>query len=173
MTNDHFIKIGTITKPHGINGEMILRFDGQFVNELEEGEPLFVELDGSLVPFFIETIRGGDDMAFVKLEFISSDTERLRLRGNAVFVNANSISTIVSIKQDGVSYTGWVLRDERSSFSGIIREYISEKDNPLFILEKDGKDYYIPLQEEFILKIDHKKKIILMDLPEGLLDIND
>ena len=173
MTNDHFIKIGTFTKPHGVNGEMILRFDGHLINELEEGEPVFVELNGSLVPFFIETIRGSDDKAFLKLEYASLGQELDRLRGMAVFLESKKVVEEISPDHPGDILIGWALTDEGSSFSGIIRDFISEKDNPLLVLEKEGKEYYIPMQEEFIVKMDKRKKILYMDLPEGIFGINE
>ena len=173
MTNDHFIKIGNLTKPHGVNGEMILRFDGQLIIELKEGEPVFVELDGSLVPFFIETIRGGDNMAFIKLEFISLGPEMDGLRGKSVFLESKNIVEEISLEHDNDFFIGWTLTDKESTISGTILDFANENENPLFVLEKNGKEYYIPVQEELIVKIDEKKKIIYMDLPEGIFEIND
>ena len=41
-------------------------------------------------------------------------------------------------------------------------------DRPLQI---NGKDVYIPLHEDSLQRIDHKKCIVQVELPEGLLDI--
>jgi ribosomal 30S subunit maturation factor RimM len=38
-------------------------------------------------------------------------------------------------------------------------------------IEKD-KEILIPLHEDLIIRIDNKKKIIKMDLPQGLMEIN-
>ncbi len=35
-----------------------------------------------------------------------------------------------------------------------------------------GKELLIPFHEDFIISIDKRKKIIIMDLPEGLTEIN-
>ena len=43
--------------------------------------------------------------------------------------------------------------------------------NVLFVIEKeDGSEILLPAHEEFILNIDHKKKCVKVDIPEGLLE---
>ena len=43
--------------------------------------------------------------------------------------------------------------------------------NVLFVIEKeDGDELLLPAHEEFILDIDHKKKRVKVDIPEGLLE---
>ena len=48
------VEVGYIQKPHGLKGEVILVFDKEFEETFEELEFLFIEVDGGLVPFFIE-----------------------------------------------------------------------------------------------------------------------
>ncbi len=126
-----------------------------------------------MVPFFIESIRGGDEMAFVKMEFASVGDELDRLRGKEVLIESKDTGRENYPQPAGSSFTGWVLRDRKSSFSGTIIDFLGENTNPLFLLEMEGKQYYIPMQDEFIIKIDKKRKIIFMDLPEGIFGINE
>ena len=46
--------------------------------------------------------------------------------------------------------------------------------NTLFVVEQeDGEELLIPAQEEFIVEINQEKKLITVELPEGLLNLED
>lgn len=45
--------------------------------------------------------------------------------------------------------------------------------NTLFVVKQEGEELLVPAQEEFILGIDQEKKLITVELPEGLLDLDD
>jgi 16S rRNA processing protein RimM len=54
---------------------------------------------------------------------------------------------------------------------GEILELIEQPHQLLCRLQINGKDVYIPLHEDSLQRIDHKKCIVQVELPEGLLDI--
>lgn len=55
---------------------------------------------------------------------------------------------------------------------GIVTGFI-DGENPLFLLSLDGKSVYVPVADEFITEIDVAGRKIRMQLPEGLIDLND
>jgi 16S rRNA processing protein RimM len=54
IEKNHCIEIGYIQKPHGLNGNVILIFNAEFKVTLEEIKYLLIEVEGGVVPFFIE-----------------------------------------------------------------------------------------------------------------------
>jgi len=54
---------------------------------------------------------------------------------------------------------------------GKILEVIEQPHQLLFKLEINSKEALIPMNENTLKKIDHKKKEVIVELPEGLLDI--
>jgi len=54
---------------------------------------------------------------------------------------------------------------------GEILELIEQPHQLLCRLQIENKDVFIPLHEESLEKVDHKKRIVHVTLPEGLLDI--
>ena len=44
--------------------------------------------------------------------------------------------------------------------------------NTLFVVDHNGEELLIPAQEEFITDIDRKHKVITVDLPVGLIDLD-
>ena len=168
MIREDCSKIGYIAKPHGIAGNIILRLNGNFADEIEPGEPLFVEFDGTLVPFFIEEITPQENRALVKLEFVNSEPDASKLSSKSVFysIKAGELSP-----DNALIYESFFINDKNSGKQGEILEYIPDNLNPLFKTAFDNMEYLIPVLSDFILDIDKENKIIHMNLPEGLLDI--
>ena len=44
--------------------------------------------------------------------------------------------------------------------------------NTLFVVDYQGEELLVPAQEEFIIDIDQKHKVITVDLPEGLIALD-
>jgi 16S rRNA processing protein RimM len=87
-------KIGFIQKPHGIHGELVIRFDEMYYETLEEYPPLFLEIDNLLVPFFISDeglrFKSGESV-IAQLKWIDSDKKAKELCGLSVFVNKDDV----------------------------------------------------------------------------------
>ena len=45
--------------------------------------------------------------------------------------------------------------------------------NTLFVVDYQGEELLVPAQEEFIIDIDQKHKVITVDLPEGLIALDE
>lgn len=41
--------------------------------------------------------------------------------------------------------------------------------NVLFAIEKDGEELLLPAHEEFIIKLDKKKRLLTVEVPDGLI----
>jgi len=50
-------------------------------------------------------------------------------------------------------------------------EYIEKPGQDLLRVDYMGKEVYIPVDPSIIKKTDRKKKLVIVDLPEGLLDL--
>jgi 16S rRNA processing protein RimM len=57
MTRDKCLLLGTISKTHGVRGELIIRITEPSFEPDENWESLFLQIDGILVPFFISSIH--------------------------------------------------------------------------------------------------------------------
>ena len=56
---------------------------------------------------------------------------------------------------------------------GVISDYIDSPMNPLFELRIDGQEVLIPAVDEFVTEIDIEQKVVVFELPEGMLSLND
>jgi 16S rRNA processing protein RimM len=169
MSGFNCSRIGYFSKPHGIEGNLVLRLNGNFADEIEPGEPLFIEIDDTLVPFFIEEITPLEEKAIVKIEFVNTleDAEKLASKQVCYALNLNEYSENLADL-----YVSFHFYDTTSDISGIITAYISNPVNPCFALDIYGQEAIIPASKDFIKSVDSKKRLVEFELPEGILDLD-
>ena len=166
-------KIGVFNKPHGIHGELSFTFTDDIFDRVE-AEYLICLLDGIFVPFFLEEYRfRSDSTALVKLEGVDT-AERARMFTNVeVYFPAKHVEDAGPGELTGAFFVGFRVEEVNHGDLGEVTEVDTATINTLFVVDHQGEELLIPAQEEFILNIDQKHKVITMDLPEGLLALDE
>lgn len=170
--------VGKLQKTHALKGELnvMLDIDPEY---LEEGNPAIIDIDGIYVPFYAESIRTKGSFSYlVKFEGINSEFEAKKLVNKTIYARKDKLKEYMdeNYDEDFTLYDdliGCTIVDAEKGEIGKVVEIDSNTENELFIVEKpDGETVYIPLTEDFIDEIDEDSKIIRMNLPEGLLELN-
>ena len=166
-------QIGRMGKAHGLKGEINFQFTDD-VWDRAESDHVICEVDGILVPFFIEEYRlRSDTTAIMKLEDIASIEEVQMLVNSPVYLEKHYQE---ELGEDEVSLNYFIgfkmINGDDDQEIGTIIDIDDKTDNWLFIVGKeDGNEVMIPAHEEFIAEIRQEEKIMVMDLPIGLLDL--
>lgn len=160
-------RIGKIGKPHGVKGEVSFQFDDDIFDRTD-ADFLILELDGILVPFFMEEYRfRSDSLALMKLEGIDTQERARELTNCEVFFPREQQDDEENLSWAAI--IGFTVIDEQTNTPvGAIASVDDSTENVLFELE-DGT--LIPASEDLITNIDTKKRTITIDLPEGLLEL--
>ncbi len=168
IRKEEVYKIGKLGKAHGVKGEISFLFDDD-VFDRADADYLILDMDGILVPFFIEEYRfKTDDNALMKFEGIDSQERARELTGCDVFF-PREMAEDDDMQMSWAAIVGFELIDATSGkTAGRIASVDDTTINILFELE-DGK--LIPASEELITHIDTKKQQIVIKLPEGILDL--
>lgn len=155
------IPVAKILKSNGIDGDLLVGLLDIGIEDIDTTEPVFVIFDGLPVPFFIESIEAkGRTRAIVHLTDIDSLEDAEETVGREILLDAE-------YEDDGEEdFTGWTLFDGEKLI-GTITGIEEIPGNPC--LEVAGA--LIPLHEDFIVSADPQKRILVMNLPEGLLSV--
>lgn len=161
-------KIGTLTRTHGIGGELSMNFTDD-VWDRADADYVFLEVDGIQVPFFLEGWRfRSDSVALLKFQDIDSSESALEYVGADVYFPHDL--TPEPSEEDEYTwrhFTGWKVVDDTAGEIGEIEHVEDSTANTIFFVG----DKLIPATEDFIERIDAKERTIYMNLPEGLLDL--
>lgn len=171
ISKSEIFPIGQITKPHGVNGEMSFSFTSDVFDR--EDVPYFIfEIEGILVPFFVEEYRfKGSTTGLLKLEGVKSDTQAREFAGMTIYLPKKFLEKVEDTEIELDYFAGFSLVDAEKGLLGVISEVDQTTENVLFVIPTVNDELLIPAGEEYIEKIDHDKKIIYVRLPEGLLDL--
>ena len=166
-------RIGIFNKPHGIHGELQFTFTDDIFDRAD-CDYLVCQLDGIFVPFFIEEYRfRSDSTALVKLEGVDT-TERARMFTNVdVYFPVEHVDEAEAGELSWNFFIGFRMEDVHHGLLGEVVDVDITTVNTLFVVEQEGEELLVPAQEEFILGIDQEKKLITVELPEGLLNLDD
>ncbi len=163
--------LGTITKTHGIHGEVILQLDQLSPDEIQKLESVFIEIDGLPVPFFISHYEMKNNKTLV-LTFDDAESFVNDTIGCAVYTKNINIRHGNKHKLLDKSVIGYSIIDSALGPLGKVAEILDSEYNPLLRITYFEKEILLPLQTEFILTIDHSKKNIYVTVPDGLTNLS-
>ena len=168
IKREEVYKIGRLGKAHGIRGEVSFLFDDDVFDRVD-ADYLILDIDGILVPFFLEEYRFKSDAnALVKFDGIDTVERAKELTGCDVYF-PRELSDDDNGHISWAEIVGYLLVDaETKTVAGTIATVDDSTMNTLFELE-DGR--LIPASEELIQAIDTKKHQIEIKLPEGILEL--
>ena len=168
IRREEVYKIGRLGKTHGVRGEISFLLDDD-VFDRTDADYLILDIDGILVPFFIEEYRfKTDNNALMKFDGIDTQERARELTGCDVYFprsQADEDETNISWAE----LVGYSLIDSNSG--KVIGEIAAIDDTTINILFEltDGK--LIPASEELIQQIDTKRHQREINLPEGILEL--
>jgi len=161
-------KIGVLTRTHGVRGEISFTFSDD-VWDRTDADYLILRIDGILVPFFLEEYRfRSDNVALLKFQDYDSSEKVQELSGAEVYFPFSL--TPQPDENDELTwryFTGFHVVDVHAGDLGVIDHVDDSTPNILFQLG----DLLIPAAEPFFRQVDHQKRVITMELPEGLLEL--
>ena len=167
IKREEVFKIGKLGKAHGVHGELSFMFDDDVFDRVD-ADYLVLDLDGILVPFFLEEYRfRSDSTALVKFCDVDTQERARELTNTDVYFPTSLTDEDAPLTLSFL--VGFSLIEAATGKSiGRIASIDDSTANILFELE-DGK--LIPANDDLITNIDKDKRQIVIDLPEGILDL--
>ena len=166
------ILLGILTKPHGTKGSVLIGLKDLKTEDIKDREAVFVEIDGLLVPFFIENFQERtQDTAILKFEGITTETKVKELTGSRIYISREHVRRKRKLTTGLPPLSGYAVKDLHKGFVGIAGEIVGMVSNPLLQVLQEGREYLVPVHEDIILEINDKEKVIVIEAPEGLFEL--
>lgn len=172
IRRDDVYKIGKLGKPHGVKGEITFAITDDVFDRVD-ADYLVLDIDGILVPFYLEEYRfKNDDNVLVKFEDIDTQEQVRAYTGCEVYFPRH-LSDSDEENMSWAEIIGFQLVDAVSGrVVGTIDHVDDSTLNVLFkITSPEGEALLIPANNDLIEEVDIEKKMIRMAIPEGLLEL--
>ena len=166
-----YFKIGKLVAAFGVNGQLILQHELGKKTALKDLQAIFIEeKKKSFLPWFITGAKiKSENEIYLSLEGINTREAALKLVQKEVWLTDADFKKFAA-KSAPASLLGYTIIDDGNEL-GPILEVIEQPHQLICRIEMQSKEVLIPLNDAFLEKIDHRKKQVLVTLPEGLLDI--
>ena len=174
MLRDKAFHIGRINKTHGVAGQLTVSTKNKVVEPEEWPEWIFLEIDAGLVPFKVNPdgmVWRDEKHIVIALQDIRDQDLAREMVGNKVWFPLEFKLELLEKEAAKHPLIGFVISDTKTGEIGAIAELIELPNNPLFKIIVDDREVLIPARDEWVIEIDEAGKRIVMDLPEGLVDL--
>ena len=151
---------------------MRLAIEDQFKRYLQDGTFVFVNMNGSKVPFRITDTEDGAHYV-IGIEEISNKQESDQLSGLDLWVPLDTVKPRHQRSPRNLQdkWNEYQLLDVHSNDVYPIERVEEFPQQLMAVIIHDSKEKLIPLSDQLITSIDKAKKIITIEIPEGLLEI--
>lgn len=166
-----YFKIGKLVAVHGLTGELLLKHELGKKTSLKGLQAVFIEeRKNSFIPWFIASAKiKSDEEIYIKLESINTREAAIKLTQKEIWLPEVDFKKFAA-KTAPASLLGYTIINNSKPL-GEILELIEQPHQLLCRLEINDKEVLIPLHEETLQKVNHAKKEVVVELPDGLLEI--
>lgn len=172
MKKEDCFYLGKIVKKYSFKGELLVKLDTDEPELYEFLDSMFVDLRGSLVPFFVENSQlHKSELLRVKFEDVNSEGDADSLLKSDIYLPLSFLPKLEDDKFYFHEIIGFTVEDVNFGTVGIVKAVNDTTSQALFEIDRDGTEILIPMNDAFIKKVDKKKKIITVDTPDGLIGL--
>jgi 16S rRNA processing protein RimM len=164
--------LGKIAKKFSFKGEVLLYLDTDEPEIYENLESVFVEINKSLVPFFIlkSQLHKGKFLR-IRFEDIENEEDADRIIGCEAYLPLSMLPKLEGTQFYFHEVIGFDVLDTRLGNIGKITGINDSGAQSIFEIEKNGTEILVPLIDDFIIALDRANKTITLETPEGLVDL--
>ena len=164
--------LGKVVSKFSFKGEVLIKLDTDEPESYLEMESVFVDYDNNLVPFFIEKSNlQKSNLLRVKFEDVDSEEDAEDLIKCDLYLPLDLLPTLNEDQFYFHEIIGFTVEDANYGTVGTLTGINDTTAQALFEIEKNGKLILIPMNDEFLQKVDKKKKTIFVQAPDGLIDL--
>jgi len=163
---------GTIFKLHGYKGDVNIYNNNEIPIVLNDIKFFYIQENNELIPYFPVSVRlKKKNVLLVKFEDVDSEREALKILKKKVYL-PNYFLTEGELLNQNKIIIGFNVLDKSLGNIGKV-EFINDstKQN-LIIVKNSEKEFFIPFHDQFIVNIDVANKILEVNIPQELIDIN-
>lgn len=172
MRKEECFYLGKIAKKFSFKGELLVYLDTDEPELYEDMESVFVEINKNLVPYFITSSSlHKNDFLRVQFEDVASEANADALLGRELYLPLSFLPTLEGNQFYYHEVIGFEIEDQRLGVFGKIVSINDATAQPLFEVLNGNVELLIPMIDAFLVTIDRPNKKVVMNLPEGLVEM--
>ena len=170
--HEPFVLIGTVTRPHGLKGELKVRAFCDDPGNFHRYRRLFLSADGGRTRVaWVNTqakVNGGT--VILRLEGCATREQAEQLAGVQIWLAAEDLPALDQGEFYLYTLKGKEAQTPTGTRLGTVTAIIANSGQDLLVIMDGQREYLVPVVRVFVVAIDDHR--VVLDLPPGLLEIN-
>lgn len=172
MKKEDCFYLGKVVSKFSFKGEVLIKLDTDEPESYVKMESVFVDYNNNMVPFFIErSSLHKSDLLRAKFEDVDTEEDADDLMKAEIYLPLTMLPKLEGDQFYFHEIIGYKVIDSSFGLVGIVKSINDTTAQALFEIDKDGVEILIPMNDEFIEKIDKATDTIYVNTPEGLIDL--
>lgn len=167
------IPIGRVIKSQGNKGELKTKIYCKPQEESFFFQEIYFKLNEGESGYKVRSFRVYKDFFILKLETVDSIAQAESFVGKDILIPEKDLETLDKEHYYNFQIMECAVFTKDGHMVGTVRDIINIKDNDLLEIEKEGRIILIPFSQSICLEVDPEKKRIVIDPPNGLLELNE
>ncbi len=167
-----YLRVGVITSPHGIRGEVKVFPTTDDVNRFKKLKKAFIDTGRDLLPVTVSQARFFKNMVILKIKefekiedcepYRNKDLLVARDQAVALAPDENFIADLIGLR---------VITEDGEAF-GEVKDIMKTGANDVYVITgTDGKEYLFPSIKECIREVNLENGTVTVHIMDGLLDL--
>lgn len=167
------ITVGRIIRPHHNRGHVVVMPETDFPHErFEVGSVLYREVDGRVEPIVVSANRERDGRWVVGFEGFESINDAETLRGQHLKVPAGEVKPLGPGGYYVFDLVGCTVRTVAGEAIGPVERVDLTTGVAMLVVAAEGGEVLVPFNEAICTRIDPAGRVIEIDPPPGLIELN-
>jgi 16S rRNA processing protein RimM len=169
--SERLVPLGEIVTTHGIAGWLKLNLHNPQSTVLIPTLEIWLEKDGVRSMHEIETSRPYRGQFLVKISGVDRMTDAEPWVGSILYIAERDLDSLQSGEYYHYQVIGLEVFDTQGERIGIVTRTWPTPGGELYVVNGGSKEYLIPAVKEIIEKVDLASGKMIINPPEGLLDL--
>ena len=165
---------GKIGKPKGFKGEVNIIIDKNTPLLPDNLNEIFILVGKKLINYplssFKTTPKGN---ALAKFEGMTSDSDVNRIKNLSLYLTKKMLPILKDNEYYLHDLVGCILIDKTFGEVGVINEVNNQTGQAILFVKTPSDEIFVPFVDEFIITVNTAKKEVNLDLPHGIIDLNE
>ena len=173
MIYDNFFYIGKIVSKFSYKGECLILYDTDSPNDFLTFNFIYILENDNLIKYNITKCKLHKNKFFrIKIEGINSDIEIKKFMNKKIFLPKKLLPKLSGNEFYYHEIIGFAIKNNENEIMGKIISIDDSLKQPIVTIKNLKNQFLIPLHKDIIIKLDRSKKELLLNLAEGLENLN-
>ncbi|GAB5398788.1 MAG: ribosome maturation factor RimM [Aureisphaera sp.] len=164
--------VGKVVKKYSFKGEVLVKLDTDDPEQFLKMESVFVETNKNLIPFFIDQLSlHKSSLLRIRFEEVDTEADADALLGKELYLPLALLPALTGNKFYYHEIIGFTAIDVRFGELGTIKAVNDSTAQHLLEIDHQGTEVLIPINDDIIKKVDRTKKEIILEAPDGLIEL--